>query len=356
MKSHSEQNYPGQNYPGDNYPRQSCMKPIDVVILGDRGVVGTELKRLISKNKRWNLVGLFRRKSGQSLTSEERGVELFTDRLQLAQFLRGKNIWVLSALPTEAAEEIEPFLRDQGAKVLSNASFARMQEDVPLWYPGYDQKKLLSQIQAQQNRCQGGFIACQSNCCVALIVRALHPLLEQASLDASNLRAHFVTMQSLSGAGMRGPLALQLVGNVLLDIPHEAKKIGPELKKMCPKLEKATITAQCHRVPTIRGHIVHFSLSSSQQLPSVDELKSLYHKAQRKDLRYFFDPRPLDLYKAEPCDFLEKDDGFLVQLSSLQLSEDHRTLYGTMIGDNLHMGAAGGVLSMVEELVDTGAA
>lgn len=331
---------------------------MDFLILGDRGVVGAELKKMIALRPEWNFVAAFRRnRPEEPILFEGKEVTLFTELEPLVRFLqKHPKLWVLSALPADAAEQVEPYLRRHGARIISNASFARMLPEVPLWHPKYPQNLLAEQIESQKKRFQGGFIACQSNCCVALIARALQPLLTLYDVNQGPLRAHFVTMQSLSGAGMRGPLALQMVGNVLLDIPYEARKIAPELKKMCPELIDAIITAQCHRVATVRGHIIHFHLTFASSLPGVNLIENLYRENSDKDTRFFVDERALDHYKAQPSDYLEKNDSSSITISSLALSEDGRSLYGSMIGDNLDTGAAGAVLSMAQHFTELGLA
>lgn len=323
--------------------------PIEVIILGDRGVVGKEVSQLVAHSPDFTLIGVFRRTLGGEISDGD--IEIFTHLEALAGFIQGRpKAIVVSALPSESAKIVEPFLLSQGAAIISNASYARMHSDVPLWFPGLPIKDLMVSIQTQKKLHNGGFIVCQPNCCVSLIARTLFPVLQQ--LPESKIeRIHFVTLQSLSGAGMQGPLAMQMLGNVMLDIPFESCKLSPEIKKMLPGLESVAITAQCHRVPTIRGHIINFYMQFASACPTLKQfVKALRASESSMDVIFDIDLRDTDTYKVQPKEFLDKKNPCLIQLSSLQNCENSQTLQGILTGDNLHTGAAGGVLSIARDL------
>jgi aspartate-semialdehyde dehydrogenase len=70
------------------------------------------------------------------------------------------------------------------------------------------------------------------------------------------------TLQAVSGAGSEGPRALDLLGNVVPYIPREEEKIERELDRILGSVNDGvversgvTVSAHCHRVPTLDGHL-----------------------------------------------------------------------------------------------------
>lgn len=155
---------------------------------------------------------------------------------------------VLSGLDAEPARRLEPALAAAGLAVISNSSAHRMVEDVPLLVPEVNAAHL-SRLDAQCRRAGPGFIVTNPNCSVTGLVVALAPLHR-----AFGVRRVFVaTMQAVSGAGLEGPRALELVDNVIPWIPGEEDKIESELSKILDAPIAAA--AHCHRVFTLDGHL-----------------------------------------------------------------------------------------------------
>jgi aspartate-semialdehyde dehydrogenase len=70
------------------------------------------------------------------------------------------------------------------------------------------------------------------------------------------------TMQSISGAGIEGPRAIEILDNVVPYIPGEEEKIESELGKLLGDAAgdrfvpaPIRVAAHCHRVPTLDGHL-----------------------------------------------------------------------------------------------------
>jgi len=161
---------------------------------------------------------------------------------------------VLSALDSPVAAEVEPALARAGLAVVSNSSALRMAGDVPLLIPEVNGHAVV-RIAA---RAASGYVVTNPNCSVTGLALALAPLHRAFGVR----RVVVATMQAISGAGLSGPRAIDLLDNVVPYIAGEEDKIEVELGKI---LGRATaeafvpadiaVAAHCHRVPTLDGHL-----------------------------------------------------------------------------------------------------
>jgi aspartate-semialdehyde dehydrogenase len=164
---------------------------------------------------------------------------------------------VFSALDTAVAQQLEPRVAEAGLPVISNSSAFRQHAEVPLIVPEVNATHL-SLIEDARRRNDGGFIVTNPNCSTTGLVVALAPLHR-----AFGLRNVVVsTMQAVSGAGLAGPSALQLLANVVPYIPGEEEKMEQEVGKILGRVDgvavarqSIAVSAHCHRVPTIDGHL-----------------------------------------------------------------------------------------------------
>jgi aspartate-semialdehyde dehydrogenase len=155
---------------------------------------------------------------------------------------------VLSSLGSSVARQVEGDLVDAGFPVVSNSSAYRMDEDVPLVIPEVNPGHL-SLIDRQRGESRSGFIVTNPNCSVTGLALALAPLHRAFGIR----RVVVATMQALSGAGAEGPRGISALENVLPYIPGEEEKLEQEVAKI---LDAAvTVSAHCHRVPTLDGHL-----------------------------------------------------------------------------------------------------
>ncbi len=162
---------------------------------------------------------------------------------------------VFSALPSEAAQELEEGMARKGLHIFSNASACRMYSDVPILIPEVNPNHLeLVKTQASHGN---GFVVTNSNCTTTGLVLSLKPLLN-FGLNSVTV----TTYQALSGAGRRGVASLDIVDNLIPYIRDEEEKIERETKKILGKIGKAgikdadlEINASCCRVPTRTGHL-----------------------------------------------------------------------------------------------------
>ncbi len=170
---------------------------------------------------------------------------------------------IFSALPSQAARQIEPEFAAAGRYVFSNASAFRAEEDVPLLMPEVnpDHLSLVSVQQAQRG--WEGFIVTNPNCTSAGLTVALKALQTAFGLR----RAFVVSLQALSGAGYPGVASLDVIDNVIPYISGEEEKVEQEPRKMLGALtngaiayEPLEISAHTNRVAVSDGHLVCLSV------------------------------------------------------------------------------------------------
>ncbi len=184
---------------------------------------------------------------------------------------------VFSALDPAAAREIEPAFLAAGFVVVSNSSAHRMEPDVPLVIPEVNASHL-ALVEKQRRRTGGGFVVTNPNCSVTGLALALAPL--HATFGVK--RVVVATLQALSGAGLDGPRGLEVVDNVIPFIPREEEKIETEVAKILGRVrggtvERAdvTVSAHCHRVPTLEGHLEAVSVETERPVTAGEAADAL---------------------------------------------------------------------------------
>ena len=135
---------------------------------------------------------------------------------------------VFSALDATTAREVEPLFARRGAFVFSNASAYRMEEDVPLLIPEINPDALCLLERQRARRGWSGSLVTNANCSAMFLAMALAPLDRAFGVDKSFVS----TMQAVSGAGYPGVASLDILGNVMPEIPGEAEKIEREVAKI----------------------------------------------------------------------------------------------------------------------------
>ncbi len=183
--------------------------------------------------------------------------------------------FVFSGLPASIAGEVETAFAKARYPVLSNSRNHRMDDDVPLLVPeiNYEHLELLP-IQKRNQGYDGGYIITNPNCSTMALVLALAPLHQQFGLDKVNV----VTMQALSGAGYPGVASLDIIDNVVPFIEGEEEKVESEPRKILGKLKDGKVifgdfkvSAHCHRVNVLDGHLVAVSIAFRKR-PAAQEL------------------------------------------------------------------------------------
>jgi aspartate-semialdehyde dehydrogenase len=129
-----------------------------------------------------------------------------------------------------------------------------MAEDVPLLVPEVNG----SAVVRLGGRSGTGFIVTNPNCSVTGLALALAPLHRAFGVR----RVVVATMQAISGAGLTGPRAIDVLDNVIPYIAGEEEKIEAELGKILGGASAdgfvradIAVAAHCHRVPALDGHL-----------------------------------------------------------------------------------------------------
>lgn len=244
------------------------MGKVRVGILGATGAVGQRFVQLLSDHPWFEITVLAAssRSAGKRYADAARWVlevpmpSAVQDMVLVEgtpDNLVGKCDIVFSALPSDAAREVEPAFAAAGVPVFSNASAFRMEPDVPLLIPEVNPEHLALVNLQREQRGWKGFIVTNPNCSTTHLVCALKPLHDAFGIE----QVIVTTLQALSGAGYPGVPSLDIVDNLIPYIAKEEAKIESEPLKLLGTLvhqhvepARITISAAVHRVPVIDGH------------------------------------------------------------------------------------------------------
>jgi aspartate-semialdehyde dehydrogenase len=161
---------------------------------------------------------------------------------------------VFSALPADVAGPIEEEFARAGIPVFSNASSHRMDPKVPLLNPEVNSGHISMISDQKRQKKWDGFIVTNPNCTTAILTLSLKPLQDNFGLE----KIIMSSMQAVSGAGYPGVASLDILENVIPFIKNEEEKVQLETNKILGSADlpaKITVSASCHRVPTINGHL-----------------------------------------------------------------------------------------------------
>jgi aspartate-semialdehyde dehydrogenase len=275
---------------------------------------------------------------------------------------------VFSALPSDAAREIEPQLAAHGIGVVSNASTYRMQEDVPLMVPEVNPDHL-GLIEVQRRQCGWpGFIVTNPNCSTISLTMALAPLHRAFGLDS----VYVTTLQAISGAGFNGVSALDMIDNVIPYIGSEEDKIETEPLKLLGQLTSGggnglhiepphglKLSAQCTRVPTTDGHLEMVSVKLKTPA-TYQEIVDAWQEWQPLPQQLGLPTAPAHpmVVRAEPDRpqprFDRDTEGGMATVVGRLRPCPLLDWKFALLGHNLVRGAAGGVLLIAELLKSEG--
>ncbi len=322
-------------------PKQQ--EKIAVAILGATGVVGQRLITLLEDHPQFFVAELasqaFKEQKSYRQAVQWRSEGTFSDRIGALPLLDPKSVtsrYVISALPAEVAQQVEPLLAQRGHWVFSNASTFRMDPRVPLLIPEIN----LSHLALLKTQATVGKIVTNPNCSTVFLALALAPLLEHVQLE----RVHVVTLQAASGAGVPGVAAFDLLGNTIPFIAGEEEKIESETKKILGPSPTTPasfeVLAQVNRVPVLHGHSVQLQMLFTQPVSPSDAL-ALYRK---KNKRY---PGLYELHTSadhpQPARDLTPHDS-RTHIGRIKQGPNPRLLSLVAMGHNLVRGAAGAAL------------
>jgi len=171
------------------------------------------------------------------------------------------------------AGEVEGAFAAAGHVVISNSSHFRMAADVPLLVPEINPEHLGLLPVQRRHRAWEGAIVTNPNCAAVVLVMALAPL-RRFGLK----RVLVTTLQAVSGAGYPGVPSLDILGSVIPYIGGEEPKVESEPQKILGELLDEeirplplTVSAACHRVGAVDGHMVAASIEFEER-PEREEL------------------------------------------------------------------------------------
>jgi aspartate-semialdehyde dehydrogenase len=172
--------------------------------------------------------------------------------------------YVISALPSTVAADIEPELRERGVNVFSNASEFRWNQKVPLMIPEVNPED----IEMLTEQKTPGKQLNNPNCTTAGYLPVIAALREEFDIE----RIDLVTFQAISGKGDKiasEDYAADIKGNAVDDWDNQSNHNGEEAKseiepqkilglaenKEGAKQKGIEINAQTVRIPTQYGHL-----------------------------------------------------------------------------------------------------
>lgn len=260
--------------------------------------------------------------------------------------------YVISALPSSVAHEIEPKLRERGVNVFSNASEFRWSEEVPLMIPEVNPED----IEILENQETPGKQANNPNCTTAGYVPVIEALRQELDLEKIDL----VTLQSISGKGDKvtsKDYASRITGNAIDDWDRRSNHNGEEVKSeiepqkilgLAETREKALgdtgleIHAQTTRIPTQYGHLESVRIKFDEEVSEEQVEKILDTWRPDKKVRELpsSPEKSVEVLEEqpEPGKDVFKGDGMTVAVGDVRkIGEKRISLYS--LSHNLRRGA-----------------
>ncbi|MDK6029135.1 aspartate-semialdehyde dehydrogenase [Ignisphaera sp. 4213-co] len=272
---------------------------------------------------------------------------------------------VFTALPSDAAKELEPQIAKKGIVVVSNASSMRLEPDIPLLNPEVNADHV--EIIEVQRRVRGwsGAIAKVPNCTTAIVSLTLKPLLDEFGIG----KVVVSTMQALSGAGLTGVPSMFILDNLIPYIEGEEDKVETESRKILGFVKgnaiefnnSVDVTASCHRVMVLEGHTAAVFVELKKKV-SIDEVAKAMEEFRGNKIRGLdlptAPPKPIVVRKEvdRPQPRLDRMEGNGMSVVVGRIRED-RVLNGVkyvVLGHNTIRGAAGNGVLIAELLVKKG--
>ncbi|MFB6115164.1 MAG: aspartate-semialdehyde dehydrogenase [Candidatus Nanohalobium sp.] len=259
--------------------------------------------------------------------------------------------YVISALPSSVAKEIEPELRERGVHVFSNASEFRWSEEVPLMMPEVNPEA----IEMLGDQETPGKQANNPNCTTAGYVPVIEALRSEFSVENVDL----VTFQAISGKGDKvasDEYSSKILGNAIDDWNSKSSHNGEEIKSeiepqkilgLADSKEEAKSTgldifAQTTRIPTQYGHLESLRIEFSEKVDveKVKEALESWRPSEEVMSLPSTSEKPVEVLdrQPEPREDVFRENGMNVVVGDLRQLEDNRiSLYS--LSHNLRRGA-----------------
>ncbi len=336
------------------------------VVLGATGMMGQRFVQLLSSHPWFELsaVAASDKSVGKSY-GEATGANGGKELGDTARSLRvveasprtvGDPDIVFSALPAEVASQVEEDFATAGFPVFSNASSHRMDNYVPLLNPEVNPEHA-GLVEEQKRRMKrDGFIVANPNCTTAILTLSLKPLDQEFGLETVIVSS----MQAISGAGYPGVASFDILENVIPFIRNEEAKVESETNKILGTMTSPaaiTVSASCHRVPTINGHIeAVFARTRSPITPERAAEKMADFQSIPQRLKLPTAPaHPIIVRKEEdrPQTRLDVDEGggMTVSVGRIRADPGLKGIKYIALGHNLVRGGAGCSILNAELLV-----
>lgn len=261
------------------------MQKLDVAILGATGAVGQRFIQLLDNHPWFQVAELVGNSSAGKYYGE--AVNWILDDSPPADVsdILVKSLdddlsspLVFSALPSQAAMDVELALAAAGHIVCTNASTYRMADDVPLLLPEINAAHTaLIDIQREKRGWSTGALIANSNCTTMPVAMALAPL-----QHFGIRKVHMVSEQAISGAGYPGVASLDILDNIVPYVPSDENKMESEPFKILGTLVneriefyEALASATCTRVPVVDGHLINVSVELADE-PSLKSVQAAW--------------------------------------------------------------------------------
>jgi aspartate-semialdehyde dehydrogenase len=269
---------------------------------------------------------------------------------------------VFSAMPSDAARDVEPEFARHGVLVCSNASAYRKEQDVPILLPEVNpQHTVILETQRRQRGWEGAIVT-NPNCTSTGMTVAFKALQDAFGLQ----KAFVVSLQALSGAGYPGVPSLDIIDNVIPNIGGEEEKVEWEPRKMLGlakdgqiHLADITISAHTNRVAVSDGHMVCASVELGSPVSAEEAgqaLREYCAPPESRDLPSA--PHPVIELRSEPDRPQPRLDRFAGRGMTTvvgRLRQDPLLhLRMVVLSHNTIRGAAGGSIYNAELLVKQG--
>jgi len=271
--------------------------------------------------------------------------------------------FVISALPSSVAAEIEPELAKEGFAIVSNASAMRLEPDIPLINPEVNASHV-ELIREQKRREWRGFIVKVPNCTTSILTLTLKPIRDAFGIDLVAV----TSMQAISGAGYHGLPAVKIAGNLIPYIKGEEDKVREETKKILGTVESGrvkragfSVMASTNRVPVLDGHTLSVFVKSEGSAEPEDVIKVL-EEFPRNEIAGL----ELPTAPKSPVKVLDSEDrpqprldvsaggGMTVTVGRVRKDPDTGWIKYVALGHNTVRGAAGNAVLISELLLKRG--
>ena len=337
--------------------------PIDVGVLGATGMVGQQFVQKLSRHPWFRLVwlGASERSAGKKY-QEATAWRLpgpmpdeVAGRMVEECTPAGAPKLVFSGLDAAVAGEVERSFAESGRVIVSNARNYRMDSLVPLLVPEINADHLSLLPEQRQAKSWSGAIVTNPNCSTVVLALGLAPLLE------FGLKSVIVTTaQAVSGAGYPGVASLDIIGNIIPEVPGEEHKMETETQKIYGQLRNGKIephdmalSAATTRVPVINGHTEMVSVEFTT-CPAEADVRAAFDKFRGRP-QYGRLPsapaRPVvyleDALRPQPRLDAARDGGMAVSVGRLRPCSvlDYKFV---VLGHNTIRGAAGAAILNAE--------